>query len=197
MQSERIKLDDFQDSFEIVKQVAEQYEEKAKINGKDALRFSLLAEESIRLVSSIMTEKDPIEIWFEGNRRISHICIKTETDIDENKREEFLSISSAGKNSADRTFIDDFREFIIRPKKPRWSLAEYEAEMMRKRAEDKYSEEAWGNLERSVLANLADDIAVGVKNDNLLIIVTKDFSNSLLIVLSSFGLSSHFFACSK
>ena len=185
MQSERIKLDDFQESFEIVKQVAEQYEEKAKINGKDALRFSLLAEESIRLVSSIMTEKDPIEIWFEGNRRISHICIKTETDIDENKREEFLSISSAGKNSADRTFIDDFREFIIRPKKPRWSLAEYEAEMMRKRAEDKYSEEAWGNLERSVLANLADDIAVGVKNDNLLIIVTKDFSNSLKTVGST------------
>ena len=76
MQSEHIKLDDVQESFEIIKQVAEQYEEKADITGKDALRFSLLAEESIRLVSSIMTEKDPIEIWFEGNSRISHICIK-------------------------------------------------------------------------------------------------------------------------
>ena len=61
MQSERIELDDWQDSFEIIKEVAEQFEEKAKITGKDALRFSLLAEESIRLVSSIMTEKDPIE----------------------------------------------------------------------------------------------------------------------------------------
>ena len=87
MQSERIELDDWQDSFEIIKEVAEQFEEKAKITGKDALRFSLLAEESIRLVSSIMTEKDPIEIWFEGNRRIAHICLRTETYIDENKRE--------------------------------------------------------------------------------------------------------------
>lgn len=179
MQSERIKIDDLQESFEIIKQVAEQYEEKAQISEKDALRFTLLAEESIRLVSSIMTEKDPIEVWFEGNRRISHICIRTETDIDENKREKFVSISSDGKNGADRSFIDDVREFITRPKKPTWSLAEYEADLMRKRAKDKYAEEAWENLERSVLANLADDIAVGVKNDNLLIIVTKDFSNSL------------------
>ncbi len=179
MQSERIKIDDLQESFEIIKQVAEQYEEKAQISEKDALRFTLLAEESIRLVSSIMTEKDPIEVWFEGNRRISHICIRTETDIDENKREKFVSISSDGKNGADRSFIDDVREFITRPKKPTWSLAEYEADLMRKRAKDKYAEEAWENLERSVLANLADDIAVGVKNDNLLIIITKDFSNSL------------------
>ena len=199
MQSEHIKLDDVQESFEIIKQVAEQYEEKADITGKDALRFSLLAEESIRLVSSIMTEKDPIEIWFEGNSRISHICIKTETDIDENKREEFVSISSSGKNGADKTFIDDFREFITRPKKPRWSLAEYEAELMRRRAEDKFSQEAWENLERSVLANLADDIAVGVKNDNLLIIVTKDFSKSLKTVGSTrpLAFSSQIFLASN
>ena len=39
MQSERIELDDWQDSFEIIKEVAEQFEEKAKITGKDALRF--------------------------------------------------------------------------------------------------------------------------------------------------------------
>ena len=198
MQSERIELDDWQDSFEIIKEVAEQFEEKAKITGKDALRFSLLAEESIRLVSSIMTEKDPIEIWFVGDRRIAHICLRTETYIDENKREEFLSISSDGKNGADRSFIDDVKEFIFRPKKPRWTLAEYEAELMRKRAEDKYAEAAWENLERSVLANLADDIAVGIKNDNLLIIVTKDFSNSLKTVGSTrpLGLSSQIFVSS-
>ncbi|WP_028243495.1 hypothetical protein [Pseudobutyrivibrio ruminis] len=185
MQSERIELDDLADSFDIIEKVAEQFEEKANITGKDALRFTLLAEESIRLVSSIMTEKDPIEVWFEGNRRIAHICITTETLIDENKREEFVSLSSSGENGADRTFMDDVKEFIFRPKKPRWSLSQYEADLMRRRAKDKYSEAAWENLERSVLANLADDIAVGVKNDNLLIIVTKDFSKSLKTVGST------------
>ena len=96
--------------------------------------------------------------------------------------EELVSISSSGENGADRTFLDELKDFFVKPKAASWSLAEYEAELMQKREKDKYALEAWENLERSVLANLANDIAVGVKNNHILMIITKDFSEALSTV---------------
>lgn len=179
MHSEHIRITNIQEHFDRIEDILEDYLFKLDISGINATRFSLLAEEALRLVKSIASDSNGIEVWFEGTKRISHICLQLESKIDANKQEEFLSISSSGENSADKSFIDSLKEFFVKPKKATWSLAEYEAELMKKRSEDKYSEEAWGNLERSVLANLADDIAVGVKDNHVLMIITKDFSNSL------------------
>ena len=179
MQSEHIRITNLQEHFDRVEDILEDYLFRLNITGKNASRFSLLAEEAIRLVKSIANDSSTVELWFEGTARISHICLQLESNMDANKQEEFLSVSSTGTNSADRTFFDNLREFFIKPKAPTWSLAEYEAELLQKRAQDKYSEDAWGNLERSVLANLADDIQVGVKDNHVLMIITKDFTESI------------------
>ena len=179
MHSQHIRITNIQEQFDRVEDILDDYLCKLDISGTNAMRFSLLAEEALRLAKSIASDSNGIELWFEGTKRISHICLQLESNIDANKQEEFLSISSSGENSADRSFFEDLREFFIKPKKPTWSLAEYEAELMKKRSQDKYSEDAWGNLERSLLANLADDIAVGVKGNNVLMIITKDFTDSL------------------
>ena len=60
-----------------------------------------------------------------------------------------------------------------------------DAELMMKRQMDQYSEEAWDNLERSLLANLADDISVSVKE-----IFTVSLANSLSAAI--IGLHSNF-----
>ena len=184
MQSEHIRITNLQSQFDRVEDVLADYLFRVGLTGKNETRFTLLTEEALRLAKSISNDDNSIELWLEGNARVSHICLMLKTQIDANKQEEFLSVSSSGENSADKTFFEELRAYFIKPKKPTWSLAEYEAELMRKRAEDKYSEEAWGNLERSVLANLADDIAVGVKDNHVLMIITKDFTNSIVQISS-------------
>ena len=182
MQTEHIIVENLQEHFDKAGAVLDDYISKVKITGKNATRFSLLAEEALRLVKSITSEDTPVELWIEGNARVSHICLKLNTNIDVDKEAQFVSVSTKGENSADRTFFDDIKSFFINPKSPTWSLRKYEADLMQKRAEDKYSEEAWDNLERSVLANLADDINVGVKNNHVLMIITKDFTSSLSVI---------------
>lgn len=182
MQSGHITVTNLKEGFEQVKTVLDEFEKNVKITGKNALRFSLLAEESLRLVFSIVNKDDAVEIWFEGSSRYSYINIKTKTNLTKNKKEEFVSISSSGKNAADKSFIESFRDILAGHKKATWSLAEYEADLMRKRLKDKYAEESWENLERSVLANLADEILVAAKNDEVKICICKDFSKSLYVV---------------
>lgn len=179
MQSEHVAIGQIKEQFDSVESILDDYMFRLDITGKNALRFSLLTEEALRLAKSIAGEKTDVELWFDGNARVSHICLQLETTIDANKKQEFLSISSTGENKADRTFFDGLRDFFIKPEAPTWSLVEYEAELMKKRKDDKYSMEAWDNLERSLLASLADDITVGVKDNHVLMIITKDFSKSL------------------
>lgn len=182
MQSEHVRLSNLQEQYDRVDDLLEDYLFRLDIKGKNATRFSLLVEEALRLAKSITKDESAVEIWFEGNSRVSHICLQLESDIDPNKQEQFISISSNKENSADKTFFDELRNFFIKPAAATWSLSNYEAELLLKRANDKYAQESWDNLERSVLANLADDIQVGVKHNNVLMVITKDFTESLITV---------------
>lgn len=182
MESEHVNILDLQKHIDRVEDILEAYLSRLDIVGKNATRFRLLTEEAIRLAKSITNDETPLELWFEGTSRVSHICLKLNSDIDVNKEAQFVSVSIKGENSADRTFFDDIKSFFVNPQTPTWSLRKYEADLMKKRAEDKYSEEAWDNLERSVLANLADEINVGVKNNHVLMIITKDFTSSLSVI---------------
>ncbi len=179
MESKHILIDDIQGQFDDINEVLDDYLFRLNITGKNALRFNLLTEEAVRLAKSILQEGEAVELWFDGNARVSHICLQAKCDMNANKAEEFVSISSKHMNEADRTFFDDLKEAIVKPKKATWSLAAYEAKLLIKRREDKYSQEAWENLERSVLASLADDISVGVKGKYVLMIITKDFTESI------------------
>ena len=38
------------------------------------------------------------------------------------------------------------------------------------------SEESWDELEKSIIANLADDVAVSVKGNKVEILITKNFN---------------------
>ncbi len=179
MESEHIIIQNLEDHFERVDDILEDYLVKNNITGKNATRFSLLTEEGLRLAKSLISSSDRIELWLEGNSRVSHVCITFKTIMTANKQEKFLSLSTVGENEADATFFDKLKDTIIKHKKPTWSLAEYEAELRMRREQDKYSQDSWDDLERSVLANLADDIAVGVKDDYVLIIIRKDFTKSI------------------
>lgn len=55
-----------------------------------------------------------------------------------------------------------------------WSLRQYRDNLAEDDKEE-YYEEAWDELEKSVVAKLADDVRVGIKNDKLQMTIIKKF----------------------
>ncbi len=153
----------------------------AGITGKTALRIRLLSEEVLRLARSIIGCEEKL-FRLEGDNRVVRIYLDAANRIDKDKQKELMSVSKSGENiGGSGGFFgklislfssDDYIE-------SNWSLRDYEDELRRRREEDKYSQESWENLERSVVAAIADDIEVGIGRQKIRMIVTKDLSESL------------------
>ena len=56
-----------------------------------------------------------------------------------------------------------------------WSLKQYRDSISDLKDENEANEEAWDELERSIVANIADDVQVGILRDEVRLIVTKRF----------------------
>ena len=56
-----------------------------------------------------------------------------------------------------------------------WSLKQYRDSISDLKDENEANEEAWDELERSIVANIADDVQVGILRDEVKLIVTKRF----------------------
>ena len=120
-------------------------------------------------------------MWLEGNSRVAYIFLTAENNLDANQREKLKSLAP---ERAKEGFFDKLISTFIAnpPAEKRWSLKDYQEELKKKKADDKYSQEAWEDLERSLVANLADDIEITMKFDNINMKVTKDFSEALCTV---------------
>ena len=58
---------------------------------------------------------------------------------------------------------------------PVWSLKQYRAGLEEQREDSDDASEAWDELEKSIVANLADDVVVGVKGDRVELVIVKKF----------------------
>ncbi len=54
-----------------------------------------------------------------------------------------------------------------------WSLSRYRSGVDREKEDKEEAKEAWDELEKSVVANIADDVIVGVKDNHVTLIVVK------------------------
>ena len=180
VQSEQIKIANLESKMDVAQDVVENYIFDTGIKGKDALRLKLLSEEVLRLAKSIIGY-GIMNFWLEGNSRVTKIYLTAENHMDKSKEDELISVSSTGENKVEQGFFGKLRSLFVvnAPTTSKWSLKDYQEELRRRKEEDKYSQEAWDDLERSLVANLADDIEVGVGKDNIEMIVTKDFSEAL------------------
>ncbi len=180
VQSEHIKIANLETKMDVAQDIVNLYIFDTGIKDKDALRLRLLSEEVLRLAKSIIGY-GIINFWLEGNARVTRIYLTADNHMDKEKQEELISVSTTGENSIEQGFFGKLRSLFTMnaPSEHSWSLKEYQEELRRKKAEDKYSEEAWDDLERSLVANLADDIEVSVSKDNIKMVVTKDFSEAL------------------
>ncbi len=168
------------DDFSSVYHMLDDFIAKVSLGKRNAIRLRLLTEEVIRLAKSIV-EEDAVSLWLEGNSRVAYINLKAVNNLDANQREKFRSMATNEDGSSVGGFFNRLLSMFIAnpPTEKMWTLKDYQEELLKKKESDKYSQEAWDDLERSLVANLADDIEVSIKTGNVIMKVTKDFSEAL------------------
>ncbi len=190
------------DSIEGIAGLAEKTARYNALDKKQELKLSLLCEELVGMLPKLL-EYGSGEFWIEneGKSFEIHAVVKAETKLTSLDREELLAISASGKNAASVGIMNKIRiaaEVMIanyalsaasigdieNAASPdfynmgmntnpigytdQWSLSSY-------RSSAKPDAAAWDELEKSIIANLADDVTVGIIRGKVEIVVKKKF----------------------
>ena len=132
------------------------------------------------------------EFWIENENLsfsfVSQIHINEAMDLQTKRK--FIEISSAKKNTTKGIMgkIRDIVENLLYPENAVYSsnFVAYQLEsavllndqwtLKRYKDAERNNPEPWDELEKSIIANLADDVIVSVKGSNVEIIIMKDFN---------------------
>lgn len=176
-------------------------EKVAAYNGldhKQTLQLRLLCEELDGMLPKIIEDFDG-ELWFEFYDGVCEIKVSLKSKaMTIDKKESLISIAKNNKNAAAvgivgkiRCAIENFLldeenlQAISISSRPMsismgygecvdyaylWSLKQY------KNSVSIEQKEAWDELEKSVIASVADDVTVGVKGKTVDIVITKKFA---------------------
>ena len=186
------------DSLSTVLSETEKAASYANLDKKEGGRLRLLAEELIGMLPELLDfSKGTFWLDCNGKNIELHTVLSPEESMTSKKRDELLKVSKSGKNAAAKgimskiklaaTFMlldyDDVMKYAPQiyndayiylgttknTELVSWSLANY-----RHNAEEKKGE-PWDELEKSIIANIADDVLVSVDGKKVEIIVKKAF----------------------
>lgn len=163
---------------------------------KEKLRVRLLGEELMCLVKEISGEMEA-EFWGERIEKKIYLHLSTNTLMYAEKRKEFLDVSTTGQNIKRRGVLGkiiEAYEKALSPKDGRtaaemvfssagmggssayssstnlmWSMSNYTDVLYGTDG----TEQERDDLEKSIIANLADEVSVGIAGDNVEVIVEK------------------------
>ena len=202
MKSNICEITNDKDSLLIIMDETEKCASYNNLDPKQARTLRLLAEELTGMLPELVVFSKG-RFWVENTK--NRFEIHTTMDVDRRDldyRERLLSISTSGKNAAAKGIMGKIREMAesmadyynaagqlgMAPLSPlddigcyasqqyafAWSLANY-----RNQVEDQCaatgSTEEWDELERSIIANIADDVVVGIQGSIVHIIIRKRF----------------------
>ena len=163
---------------------------------KSALHLRLLAEEMMQIMRSITGETEG-QFWIEDENGEYQLHLQVATRLSVEKREQLLSVSASGKNESARgimgrireffdwgcdedydgfssSYLPDALEYSASPMVDwEWSMRRYENAVADRLDEDEYAREAWDELEKSVVKNVADDVKVSIRNGCVEMIILK------------------------
>lgn len=177
----------------------------AEYNGlgkKQELMLNLLSEELVEMLPNLLKYGNG-SFWIENKGRSYevHAVVEPETLLPSEERARVMSVSSSGKNAAAVGIMNKIKEAAetlianyavtvgtsgtdadehdrslhkmggyayAAGEGEGWSLADY-------RESVKGDEEAWDELEKSIIANLADDVMVGILGGRVEITIKKTF----------------------
>ena len=163
-----------------------------ELSGKNAMYLRLLAEETMALMRAITGDVKGA-FWIEDQDGAFEMHLKVETMTDEKKRDQLLAASTSGKNEATRGFMGKVRAFFQRPsdlpafstgfvgagaplsyRNYVWSMEDYRSQLQMYRAQNREgAQAAWDELEKSVVAHVADDVKVSIQGRTVEMTILK------------------------
>lgn len=164
------------------------------LTGKEILQLHLLAEELLGMQKGILGFVKGT-FYLENKGKTYNLCLHSDIRVEEWTREKFVQLSTDNHNRAYSGFMGKIRKIadnmmndpanemsfpnddmddsalITGPAmayEQIWTLTEY-------REKEKQNIEVWDELEKSIVANIADEVIVGARNNYVDIIVEKKF----------------------
>lgn len=177
MKSDVIVISGKEDRTEAVLAQAERVADYQKLSPKGALHLRLLAEEMMSMMRAITGDVNG-EFWIENKGEQYELHLHVKTLMDYQKREQLLSASASGKNEANRGLMGKIRAFFeptegvpmllgVSPdsmgSEMAWTMRAYQHQVqLYVRQNVAGAAEAWDELEKSVVAHVADDVKVSI-----------------------------------
>lgn len=166
------------------------------LSEKDAMHLRLLTEEMMGLMQSV-TGASEGEFWIEDEDGEYRLHLLVRTLLSAEKKEQLLSVSASGKNESAKGLMGRLREFfdwgideditsnsLFLPdmyehtSSPmldwEWSMRQYETALSARVAKDEPgAQEAWDELEKSVVKKVADDVKVYIRRGTAEMVILK------------------------
>lgn len=199
MKSDIYNITNETESLSAILKETEKVSKYAGLDKKQSGRLRLLAEELVCMLPELLSY-NKAEFWIEAeNKNIElHTSFTPDVTLTAERRQKLLSVSSSGKNTAAKGIMNKIRlaaEFLLLDyaeataqmpmattdffemgmvSSPVFADNYWSLETFRKQAEEKKGEH-WDELEKSIIANIADDVLVGISGSKVDIIVKKAF----------------------
>ncbi len=160
-----------------------------KLSPKNAVSLRLLAEEMMAMMRAIAGNVNG-EFWVEDRDQVYELHLLVRSLVSDDTRKKLLSASTSGKNEAGRGLMGKIRSFFEvsggvpmltagfsggSPKSFEscsWSMDDYR-DQLRQYRESKDRNEAWDELEKSVVGRVADNVKVSIRGKTVEMTVIK------------------------
>ena len=186
---------------------AERFTEYLHLNGKNAMHLRLLAEEAIGMVHGIVQDFKG-DFWLESEKTdngiTARITISADVDVSDRQEEMLLNVSTTGKNEEAKGIMGKIRQLLrwsiqhtedeqeikeswfdmgcysahttgLATGNYYWSLANYRNSVNNDPQSDQDQRD---ELEKSIIAKLADEVRVGIRSGKAEVIIEKNFPNA-------------------
>ena len=176
---------------------AEKYADYQTLGHREKMHIRILTEELLGMVEAIAGNFYAY-YWIEDDSEGYHLHLEAKANMDTKKKDALIDASTSKQNNSARgvmgklrdvfqnywmgyketivdsaSYYDYMRYGMIEPgfnnSLDFWSLSQYRT-VVRK---DDSNQEEWDELEKSIVANLADDVTVGIRGNNVELVITK------------------------
>ena len=204
MKTEIIKIFNSGNGMEEALSLTDSIAEKIGLEKRDSFHLRLLAEEMFSMVRSIAGDFSA-DFWLEYENRKCKLTLEAKSELDYPKRHELLSVSTRGNNIINTGIMGKIRDFIeaglynlgeglelqneygigafnygspdmidvgMSEAMFAWSMQKYKSDI--EAAQTENSDEL-DELEKSIIANIADEVQVGVSKKGVILIAVKAF----------------------
>ena len=180
-----------------VDEILREFAEKNGIEGKDYSHLCLLAEETLGMVGQMLNVYDG-QLWLEDTAAGYEIILEADAhenhdgkDVPTASPEGFMakvammmncsymfeSIAEMPEELAG--MLPDYMSYGLRESKDspawagRWSLSAYRWQLMKRREEKPAVRLALDELEKSIVAQLADEVTIGIHGHRIRLVISK------------------------